>query len=321
MVLHLIYLVISTAVLAKSSEVAVDSASKLSRYFGISQVAIGLVLLAVMTSLPELSVAIISGSAGEGAIAAGSVFGSNIANIFLVLGAGAFLYGLKIPWSKINEIGMVLLLTTVISAYIIFSSQVYGTALDFPVGVVLLSIFCLYVYHLINEKKKPDNTSALNNKKINKKKALTAFLVFIGGVIVVFISSGFVVENAIITARNFGIAESLIGATVIAIGTSLPELSTTLQAVRKKRHGIAVGNIIGSNMTNITLVLGTTAVLDVVAVNLPIFIAALLFAIVANAIILYFAAVRKNLGRYIGFTFLAFYFLFIILMFGLQTTA
>ena len=320
--MHLVYLVVSTAVLAKSSEVAVDSASKLSKYFGISQVAIGLVLLAVMTSLPELSVAIISGSAGEGAISAGSVFGSNIANIFLVLGAGAFLYGLKIPWSKINDIGLVLLLTTLISAYIIFSSQVYGTALDFPVGVVLLAVFCLYVYYLINEKKKPGNIPALNNnKKVDKKKALAAFLVFVVGIIVVFISSGFVVENAVITARNFGIAESLIGATVIAIGTSLPELSTTLQAVRKKRYGIAVGNIIGSNMTNITLVLGTTAVLDVVAVNLPIFIAALLFAIVANAILLYFAAVRKNLGRYIGFTFLVFYLLFIIMMLGLQTTS
>jgi cation:H+ antiporter len=319
MALRLVYLIISTAVLAKSADIVVENTSKLSRYFGISQVAAGLILLAVITSLPELSVAIVSGSAGEGAISAGNVFGSNIANIFLVLGAGAFLYGLKIPWSRINEIGIVLLLTTIISAYIIFSSQVYGTALDFPVGAVLLAIFIIYVYYLMKEKKKINDGK--NNGKLDRKKALGAFLVFIGGIVVVFISSGFVVENAVITAKNFGVAESLIGATIIAVGTSLPELSTTLQAVRKKRYGIAVGNIIGSNMTNITLVLGTTAVLDAVEVKLPVFIAALLFAIVANAIILYFAAIRKHLGRYVGFVFIASYALFLILMLGLQTAA
>ena len=199
--------------------------------------------------------------------------------------------------------------------YIIFSSQIYGTALGFFTGVLLLAAFAGYVYYLLSEKKA---VSAKANDKIDKRKALRSFLVFVGGMVVLFISSGFVVDNAVLTAESFGLARSLIGATVIALGTSLPELSTTLQAARKRRYGMAAGNIIGSNMTNITLVLGTTAVLGDVEVRLPVFVAALLFAIVANAILLYFAAVRKSMGRYTGLAFLLLYIVFIILITGLQ---
>lgn len=317
MAIHLVYLLISTAVLAKSSEIVVDHASLLSRYFGISQLAAGMVLLAVITSLPELSVAVVSGSLGEGAVSAGNVFGSNVANILLVLGAVAFLYGVKIPRKKVGEIGIILLITTVISVYMVFSSQVYGTALNFFTGVFLLAAFAAYAYHLL--KKKEAVVKAVN--RIHKKKALKSFLFFVGGMIIVFVSSGFVVENAVITAENFGVAQSLIGATLIAAGTSLPELSTTLHAARKRKYGMAAGNVIGSNMTNLTLVLGTTAVLGDVEIRLPVFVAAILFAVVVNAVLLYLTAIRKNMGRYTGLAFLVFYLVFIIAILGLQTTA
>ncbi len=314
--LPLLYLLLSAVVLAKSAEIVVNSLTRLSRYFGISQFAIGMVLLAVVTSLPELSVAVVSASIGEGAISAGNVFGSNIANIFLVLGLGAFLYGAKVPRKNTGEIALVLLLTTVLSAYIVFNSTVVGRALGLMGGSILLVLFAGYVYHLLREKRKISNSPA--NGKINKSKALKAFITFVAGIIVVFISSGFVVDNAVITAREFGVAESFIGATIIAVGTSLPEISTGLQALRKKKYGIAIGNAIGSNMTNMTLVLGTTAVISEIHVNLPIFVAALLFAIVANAILLYYAAVREDMGRYSGVMMLAMYALFLIVIAGVQ---
>ncbi|MBN2477665.1 sodium:calcium antiporter [Candidatus Micrarchaeota archaeon] len=313
--LSVVYLLISTLVLAKSSETVIESTSKLSRFFGISEVTVGLVLVAVVTSLPELSVSVISASMGEGAISAGNVFGSNIANIFIAIGAGAFIYGSKIPKKNIGEIALVLLLTTVISAYIIFSSTVQGRALGLPGGLILLAVFAVYLVYLLKHKKE---TSKKANEKVKKKKAMKAFLVFVAGMIIVFVSSEFVVENAVITARQFGIAESVIGATIIAIGTSLPEISTSLQALRKKKYGIAVGNAVGSNMTNLTLVLGVTAVINEIYVNISVFVVALLFAIVANAILLYFAAIRKNMGRYSGILFILMYFLFVITILGLQ---
>ncbi len=314
--LYLAYLVISTLVLAKSADIVVENAEKLSRYLGMGQVAAGIVFLAVITSLPELSVAITSGVAGEGAISAGTVFGSNIANILLVLGMCAFLYGIKMKGSKAGEIALILLLTTVISAYIIFSGGVQGGTIGFPAGAALLLLFAAYVFHVLKSKKPPAN--GIGNHKVDREKALRSFLIFVAGIIVVFISSGFVVENAILTAESFGLAQSLIGATIIAVGTSLPELSTTLQAVKKKRYGLAMGNAIGSNMTNLTLVLGSTAVLTEIHVRLPVFVAALLFAVVANALILYYEAARKDLGRYSGLLFLAMYAAFLLLMLELQ---
>lgn len=318
MLIPLLMLIIFTIVLAKAADIVVDSTSKLSKYLGISQVALGLVLVAIITSLPELSIAITSASAGEGAISAGNVFGSNIANILLVMGIGAFLYGFRIPWKNVGEIALILLLTTIISVYIIFSNSIQGWALGLYAGITLLAIFAGYVYYMMRSNRKMELGPV--RKKVDRKKAATAFFTFIAGIVVVFISSSLVVDNAVITAKSLGIAESLIGATIIAVGTSLPELSTTLQAVRRKKYGVAAGNLIGSNMTNLTLVLGATAVISEIHVALPIFIAALLFAIVANAILLYFAAVRKNLGKYTGILFIAIYALFIIAIIGLQAS-
>jgi len=317
MLIPAILLVVFLIVLAKSADIVVESTSRISKYLGISTFAIGVVLVAIVTSLPELSVAIVSSVAGEGALSAGTVFGSNIANILLVMGIGAFVYGLSIPWKHVGEIGLILLLTTIISAYIILSSNVQGNALGLPAGIILLVMFAGYIYYILRKNNKKE-IGTDKKTKVDRKKTATAFLVFIAGIIVVFISSALVVDNAVIVAQELGIAHSIIGATIIAIGTSLPELSTTLQAIRRKTYGVVVGNIVGSNMTNLTLILGTTAVINEINVNLSIFIAALLFAIVANAILLFFAAVTKNMGRYSGLLFLVIYVFFIITILTLQ---
>lgn len=307
-------LLISLAVLAKSSSVVVENAAKLSRFFGISQLAVGFLLISVLTSLPELSVSVISSSLGEGAIAAGNVFGSNIANILLVLGGGAFLYGLKIGKHELNDISIILVLTTVISAYIIFNNAIGKQSLGFLEGVILLLFFGGYaIYILLKKKTDEDNT---NN--ITKKEALYAFLYFSIAIAIVLVSSGFVVDSAVKLAKLLGVAESFIGATVIAIGTSLPEISIDIQAIRKKQYGLALGDAIGSNMANITLVLGVAAIINPITVVLPVFIVALLFAIVANIVLFYVAAVNKELRRFGGALFLLIYVIYLITIFYLQ---
>jgi len=311
---ELLTLVFSLAVLSKASAIVVDNLAKLSKFFGISKIAIGFILLAVSTSLPELSVSVVSSSAGEGAIAAGNVFGSNIANILLVLGLGGFLYGLRISRAELRDIAIVLVLTTILSSYIIFVSSVSERALGFLEGVILLLLFCGYMIYVLT-KRRVEN---VNNHSVTKKEALEAFLFFSASMLIVFISAGLVVESAVKIARLLNIAESFIGATIIAVGTSLPELSIDLQAIRKRHYGIALGDAIGSNMANITLVLGVAAVINPISVLLPVFIAALLFAIVANVVLFYVAAVKGRLERTGGFLFLLIYAVYIITIFFLQ---
>jgi len=308
-------LIISILVLSRAASVVVDSASKLARFFKVSTLAIGLLLVSVSTSLPELSVSVMSSVAGEGAIAAGNVFGSNIANILLILGLGAALYGFKVRKDILPDIAIVLLATTIISAYIIYKSSVEGSALSFYEGALLLLVFAWYAARVLSKKKIEEKAVASN---MSMRDGLHAFLFFGAGVGIVIISSSFVVDSAVALAKIAGLAESFIGATVIAIGTSLPELSVDLAAIRKKQYGLALGDALGSNMANLTLVLGTAAIISPIVVQLKIFSVALLFAVVANMVFLYIAVVKKEFGRREGIAMVALYAIYIIAMFYLQ---
>lgn len=307
-------LVLSLVVLARSSSMVVEKAVALSHFFGISQVAIGFILLAVSTSLPEISVSILSSSRAEGAIAAGNVFGSNIANILLILGSGAFLYGFKISKKELPDIALVLLFTTIISAYILFNSSIRNEALGFLEGIILLMVFGAYLVYVLH-KKSPSLNGGMN---VTKRQALQAFLFFSGGLIIVLVSAGFVVDSAVKLAQEIGVAQSFIGATLIAVGTSLPELAIDLQAIRRRHYGLALGDAVGSNMINLTLALGIAAAINSISVTIPVFIAALLFAIVANALLFYAASVSTKIGRNSGMLFLSIYILYIVVIFYLQ---
>ncbi|MCX8199931.1 MAG: sodium:calcium antiporter [Candidatus Micrarchaeota archaeon] len=304
--IEIITLIVSIAILAKAASVVVENAVTLSNFFGIGQLAIGFLFISICTTLPELSVSVISSTFGQGAISAGNVFGSNIANILVILGTGAALYGLKIHKEDIKDIGIILVLTTTVSSYVIFNSLVSGHALGFLEGVILIMLFCGYIIYMITKRK-----LRMDGKGITKRDAFYAFLYFMGGLILVLVSSGFVVESAVGISRELNIAESIIGATIIAFGTSLPEFSVSLQAIRKKHYGIALGDIIGANMTNLTLVLGAAAAINPIDVILPVFIAALLFAIIANIFLMYNATINKGISRKWGIALLLMYAFFL----------
>lgn len=308
-------LLLSIAVLARSSGMVIDSAVTLSRFFQINQLAVGFLLISVATSLPEMSISVESSLAGEGGIAAGNVFGSNIANILVILGIGAFLYGIKVSHTNLKDIALVLLLTTLLSAYVIYSSWLVGRALGLAEGIALLGIFIGYAWWTLKKERRPNDTPKHN---IARKKALGAFVSFVIGILLVMISSGFAVESAVALSASLGLAQSFIGATLIAMGTSLPELSTALQALRKKHFGLVLGNAVGSNMANLTLVLGVASAMNPISVQLPIFFAALLFAIVANTMLFYSAAINKGIGKAAGVIYLVAYAIYIISIFGLQ---
>ena len=316
-ILEIGILLFSLALLSKAAEMVIGSSVRLSKFFNINRAAMGFLMVAVATSLPELSVSITSSLAGEGAISAGNVFGSNIANILLILGVGGLISGMKISSQNLKDVALVLLLTTVISVYIIYGSSVSLQALGTLEGIALLLIFAIYVWWTLR-RKKPFNGNAKVN--ISKKKALRAFIAFFVGIFLVIISSAFAVGSAVAIAADFGLAQSFIGATMIAIGTSLPELSTALVALRRKQYGLVLGNAVGSNMANLTLVLGLTSAINPISVQLPVFIAALLFAVIANTLLFYSAAVNKGIGRFGGAFYLLIYLVYLAAILGLQAT-
>ncbi|MFH1685236.1 MAG: sodium:calcium antiporter [Candidatus Micrarchaeota archaeon] len=314
---ELAILLFSIIILSRSSEMVISSSVRLSRFFNLNPVAMGFLLVAIATSLPELSVSVTSSLAGEGAISAGNVFGSNIANIFIVLGIGGLLYGMKISQSNLKDIAIVLLLTTLISIYIIYGSSVSLQALGIFEGAILILIFLGYVWWTLKMKKQSNGN---HQTTVSKAKALRAFISFFIGIFLVIISSAFAVGSAVTIATSLGLAQSFIGATIIALGTSLPELSTALQALRKKQYGLVLGNVVGSNMANLTMVLGVASTINPISVQLPVFIAALLFAVVANTLLFYCAAVNKGIGKFAGAVFVLTYVVYIVAIFGLQAT-
>lgn len=314
---ELLTLIIFIAILSKSSGIVVENASKLALFFGVSQLAVGMLLIAVATSLPELSVTVAAGAAKESSISAGNVFGSNIANILVILGAGAALYGFRVGRSALPDIALVLTLTTIISIYILYHSEIAGSALGIVEGVLLLLIFAWYANRLLHKGKLEGMPDA---KEMTKHEGLLAFLFFCAGILGVIVSAHFVVDSAVTLAETFGLAKSFIGATLIAIGTSLPELSIDLAAIRKKQYGLAIGDAIGSNMANLTLVLGVAAVMNPIVVQLEVFAAALLFAVVANMVFFYIAVVKKQFARREGLMLLGLYALYLVVILYLQAS-
>ncbi|MEW5996619.1 MAG: sodium:calcium antiporter [Candidatus Micrarchaeota archaeon] len=319
MLLELAILVASLIILAKSANLVTDKAVVLSEFFGISQMAIGFLLIAGSTSLPELSVSVVASAMGQGAVSAGNVFGSNIADIFLVLGLCAFFYRLALKREDAVEVGGVLLATTVITLYFVYSAFVLGSpVIDRWEGAILLLAFAAYIYYALKRKKLPSN----NGNSVAKSDALRAFVLFCAGIALVLVSSGIAVDSAVKLSELAGISRSFIGATIIAIGTSLPELSVELSAVRKKRYGLALGDAIGSTVVNITLVLGTASLLNPIAIMAPAsFLTVLLFAILANAVFFYATVTRKKMGKAAGIAFLLLYALYLFTLAGTEALA
>ncbi|MEM2963795.1 MAG: sodium:calcium antiporter [Candidatus Anstonellales archaeon] len=311
---ELFLLIGSTIFLAKSSELVVENAARLAKFFGISQLTIGMILIAVSTSLPELSVSVLSSVIHEGSIAAGNVFGSNIANILLVLGLGAFLYSFRIDKDSLPSLTYSLLLTTTISAYILIHSYFTDSALGFYEGIFLLLIGLWFLHNLLKDKRmKPIPT-----KRVHMYEGIKSFFLFLIGIIAVIISSGFVVDSAVNLSNILGLAKSFIGSTIIAVGTSLPELSIDLQSIKRRQYKLAIGDALGSNVVNLTLVLGSAAAISPISVNLKIFSVALLFAIIANIVFYYFVHERYKLAKTEGISLLIVYLFYIIIISSIQ---
>lgn len=235
--------------LIKGSDFFVDGSAGIATRFGIPQLIIGLTIVAMGTSAPEAAVSITAASRGSADIAIGNIVGSNILNVFIILGIAAVIVAMKVEKSTIKyEI-----------PYMIFCSVILLLmGLDGKVGmlegVLLWGAFLLYLAYLfIHAKKNKEETTQ------GKTRKLWLELLFIaGGMGAIILGSKLAVDSATELARIIGVSERYIGLTIVALGTSLPELFTSVNAARKGNADIAIGNIVGSNIFNILFVIGTT---------------------------------------------------------------
>lgn len=249
-------LVVGFVLLIKGADVFVDGASSLAKKFGIPQLVIGLTIVAMGTSLPEAAVSISAAAKGSADIAVGNVIGSNILNVLLILGLSAAICPLAVQKTTFKyEIPF----TIVISAIFAFLGLRDNTV-GFVDGIILWALFLLYLGYLFYITKKGLVKDETDEADKDKNIFLVIFYIIIGAALIVS-GSNVTVDSAKKIAAAFGMSERLIGLTIVALGTSLPELVTSVIAAIKGKTDIAVGNIVGSNLFNILFVIGTSSLI------------------------------------------------------------
>ncbi|MFA6049009.1 MAG: sodium:calcium antiporter [Candidatus Micrarchaeia archaeon] len=301
-------LVVSLAVLWKSSQFVISNSTVLARFFGISELAIGFMLVSVATSLPEFSISVLSAVRGADftALSVGNVLGANISDITLVLGASA-LAG-KLAFGKKDYLRLVQVIAVASWIPLILLLDVLGHfGLGQFAGIILLLAFVGYAYTVLSEK-----ISFEDGARPTARETVFSALWFSAAVAAVIASANFAVDNAIALASLGGFSKAFIGATIVSLGTTLPELSVSVAAARLGRPGIAIGNVLGSCIVNLTLVLGTAAAINPLAANLYAFANLVFFFILANALLWVLLHRGRGLGRNEGLALLGVYAVFIL---------
>lgn len=255
MVLQIILLVLGFIILIKGADIFVDGASSVAGNFKVSKMLIGLTIVAFGTSAPEFAVSVKSILSNHYDIVLGNVIGSNILNILLILGVSSLFHSLNVKNNTVKkELPIVMLMT------ILFAVLLSDHLFDFQVtnaftrsdGIILLLFFLVFIYYLIAmARKKIENDSDQFYMSIKK-----AFIYTIIGIFMIVVGSNFVVDSASLIAEELGVSTKLISLTIVALGTSLPELVTSVTATRKGEYDIAIGNVVGSNIFNIGMVIG-----------------------------------------------------------------
>lgn len=255
----IILLILGLVLILVGANILTDGASAVAKKFNISDLVVGLTIVAFGTSAPELIISILSALKGSAGLAVGNVVGSNTFNILAIIGCTALVAPISIGRGTMSkEIPLVILSSLIffcISNDIIFDNG-ENNIISRIDGLVLLGFFSIFMAYTFSIAK---NTSEDNVGKIKTMPLWKAILWIVGGLAGLIFGGQFFVDGASGIARSLGVSESVIGLTLVAVGTSLPELATSVVAAIKKNPGIAIGNVIGSSLFNIFFILGTAA--------------------------------------------------------------
>ncbi|MDD3178283.1 MAG: calcium/sodium antiporter [Candidatus ainarchaeum sp.] len=308
----------SLFLLIKSSDYFIDSAEKIGVYFGLPAFVIGIIIVSIGTSLPELISSIFSVLKGASEIGVGTVIGSNITNIFFVLGLTAVVYRktIKINYNILSSDLPFLVATSFIVGIMLFNQTF--TVLETIICLVLL---VFYIYNIISssrtskdkELRKEFSDIENSKKKLNILKTLFILILSCAGI---YFGAKYVVDSILNISSILKIATDIIAISAVALGTSLPELVVTLQAIRKNKPEIAIGNVLGSNIFNLVGVIGITSLFGKIVVPSSLLTFGIPMLIVSTLI--YFFVIQDNKLTYIeGFALLIFYIYFLGHIFGI----
>jgi cation:H+ antiporter len=311
--LAVFFLIIGLILLFKGGDMLVEGSISIAKKLNVSDFVIGLTLVAVGTSFPELFVSIVSNNHNLADLLVGNILGSSIANILLILGLSAFLTKIYLPhnliWREIPFSALAVIVFFIMANDFIFlnGSNNFISVSD---GLILLIFYLIFLYYIFSEDKSKNILPSFSTPKHPLPIAL--FVAFIGSVFL-YLGAEFTINGASNIARALGISEKFIGLSIVAIGTSLPELITSLVSLFKRNHNILVGNVVGSNIANIFFVLGLSASLKSIpynpSANIDVFM-----AFVASFVLFLAMIFNKKsfLSRFEGTLFLIIYILYLL---------
>lgn len=301
-VIQLALLAVGFVLLVKGADWFVEGASRVAEKFGIPQLVIGLTIVAMGTSLPEAAVSVSAALKGSAEITIGNIVGSNIMNVLLILGITSVITPIAVQVSTVKyEIPFVILVSAILMV-LGYTDNVVGRV-D---GMILWVLMLCYLGYLLVMAKKGEGPSEELPETDKPMPVWKMLLLIVAGGVMIVVGSDVAVDAATELARIFGMSERLIGLTIVAFGTSLPELVTSATAAIKGKADIAVGNIVGSNIFNILFVVGTSALITPVAYAANFFVDSIVC--IATAILLWVLVVgKKRLGRVGGAVMLVCY--------------
>lgn len=324
MIVDILILIVGFVALIKGADIFVDGSSSLAKHYKVSGLIIGLTIVAFGTSAPELAVSTTAALTGSNEIALSNVLGSNIFNLLVVLGVCACISPLTSDKDIIRRdfpISMVCAIFIAIVAFVgiwrndlgsLTSIEMSSVVADLsrPIAIGMLLVFIAYIVYLIMDaRKNPEEDDNIKSRKLS----LCALLI-VAGLALVIGGGQAVVYAAKRIAAGLGMSETLIGLTVVAVGTSLPELVTSIVAALKKQTGLAVGNVIGSNIFNILLILSVSSAIHPIGINFASLTDALILFVVSG-ISLVFVITGKRINRAEGITMVLMYVAYMVFAF------
>lgn len=296
---NIVLLLVGFVLLIKGADFFVDGSSSVAKLLKVPSIVIGLTIVALGTSAPEAAVSITASASGSNDIAISNVVGSNIFNLLVVVGSCALIK----PFAPDKAIIKRDYPVNIIANVLMLGLMILGKALGLLDGIALLVLMVLYLAFLVlgavkNRKESEDNIKTLS--------PILSIIFIIGGLAAIIFGGNLVVNNATDIAKFFGWSDTFIGLTIVALGTSLPELVTSCVAARKGDSGLAMGNVIGSNIFNIMFILGISSAISPIKVNDEAIINTIILLAVTVFIFL-FCLIRKRIGRVMALTMLLAY--------------
>jgi len=326
--LAILLMIIGLILLIKGSDVFVDVGTHIGKMFKMSEILIGLTIVCIGTSLPELLLSISASINGTSDFLIGNIIGTNIFNMSVILGVICLMNPLKLLRQTIRkDMNMSLVASLALFVLLLDTSNGFtNRTISRSDGVILLLFFAIFMYYTLYEfgeyfrdlrerkyKDKKQNKVRIESKdkkifsmKDMKKLSLYIFIALIS-IIAIYIGAELVIDNAVIVAKHFKVSETFISIAIIAVGTSLPEISTAIAAIKKNRINIAIGNLVGSNMFNTLFVVGCSALINPIKIATPtLMFDALVFIIVCLTLRL-FTKKKPEITAMEGFTLLSIY--------------